>query len=77
MLGVLFTQDSDAEGLLCSASSGSEPSLFFSNYLFGLGLNLLGFKLIAANLQHDFAPLTNEADGSVVRQSCRIPFFEC
>ena len=41
------------------------------------GLNLLGFKLIAANLQHDFAPLTNEADGSVVRQSCRIPFFEC
>ena len=33
MLEVLFTQDSKVEDLFCGASSGSEPSLFFSNYL--------------------------------------------
>ena len=32
MLEVLFTQDSKVEDLFCGASSGSEPSLFFSNY---------------------------------------------
>ena len=37
VLQVLFTQDSEVEDLFCGASSGSEPSLFFSNYLFSLG----------------------------------------
>ena len=37
MLEVLFTQDSKVEDLFCGASSGSEPSLFFSNYFFSLG----------------------------------------
>ena len=37
MLEVLFTQDSRVEGLFSGAPSGSEPSLFFSSYLFGLG----------------------------------------
>ena len=37
MLEVLFTQDSKAEDLFCGAPSGSEPDLFFSNYLFSLG----------------------------------------
>ena len=37
MLEVLFTQDSEVEDLFCGASYGSEPSLFFSNYLFSLG----------------------------------------
>ena len=32
-----LTRDSEAEDLFCCASSGSEPGLFFSNYLFGLG----------------------------------------
>ena len=50
VLGVLFTQDSEVEDLFCGASSGSEPSLFFSNYLFSLG-----FKPIQDNFQHDFA----------------------
>ena len=36
MLEVLFTQDSKVEDLFCGASSGSEPSLFFSNYFFSL-----------------------------------------
>ena len=36
ILGVLFTQASTVEDLFCSASSGSGPSLFFSNYFFGL-----------------------------------------
>ena len=47
MFEVLFTQDSKVEDLFCGASSGSEPSLFSSNYLFSLG-----FKPI----QDDFQP---------------------
>ena len=50
VLEVPFTQDSEVEDLFCGASSGSEPSLFFSNYFFGLG-----FKPIQDNFQHDFA----------------------
>ena len=33
---LLFRQDFDVEDLFCGAPSGSEPSLFFSNYLTGL-----------------------------------------
>ena len=47
---VVFTQDSEVEDLFCGASSGSEPSLFFSNYFFSLG-----FKPIQDNFQNDFA----------------------
>ena len=50
MLEVLFTQDSKVEDLFCGASSGSKPSLFFSNYFFSLG-----FKPIQDAFQHDFA----------------------
>ena len=50
VLEVLFTQDSEFEDLFCGASSGSEPSLFFSNYFLSLG-----FKPIQDNFQHDFA----------------------
>ena len=50
VLEVLFTQDSEVEDLFCGASSGSVPSLFFSNYFFNLG-----FKPIQDNFQHDFA----------------------
>ena len=50
VLEVLFTQDSEVEDLFCGASSGSELSLFFSNYFFSLG-----FKPIQDNFQHDFA----------------------
>ena len=56
MLEVLFTQDSKVEDLFCGASSGSEPSLFFSNYFFSLGL-----KPIQDDFQHDFARMTDEA----------------
>ena len=38
VLEVLFTQYSKVEDLFCGAPSGFEPSLFFSNYLFDLGL---------------------------------------
>ena len=41
------------EYLFCCASSASEPSLFFSDYRFGLG-----FKPVQDNLKH--------ADGFVV-----------
>ena len=50
VLEVLLTQDSGVVDLFCGASSGSEPSLFFSNYFFSLG-----FKPIQDNFKHDFA----------------------
>ena len=37
MLKGLFTQDFKVEDLSCGASTGSEPSLFFSNYFFSWG----------------------------------------
>ena len=61
MFQVLYTQDSKVEYLFCGALSGCEPSLFFSNFLFSLG-----FKPIQDDLQHGFAPMTDEAYSSVV-----------
>ena len=73
MLEVLFTQDSKVEDLFCGACSGSEPSLFFSNYFFRLG-----FKPIQEDFQHDFARMTFEADGSVVLTELQVALFrEC
>ena len=73
MLGVLFTQDSKVEDLFCGASSGSEPSLFFSNYFFSLG-----FKPIQDDFQHDFARMPDEADSSVILAELQVAFFrEC
>ena len=60
MLGVLFTLDSKVEDLLCGAPSGSEPGLFFGNYLF-----CLGFKPVQDDFQHDFARMNDAADSSV------------
>ena len=37
MLEILFKQDCTVEDLFCGAPSGSESSLFFSNYLFSMG----------------------------------------
>ena len=69
----LFTQDSKVEDLFCGASSGSEPSLFFSNYFFSLG-----FKPIQADFKHDFARMTDEADSSVVLAELQVAHFrEC
>ena len=50
VLEEFFTQDSEVEDLFCGASSGSESTLFFSDYFFSLG-----FKPIQDNFQHDFA----------------------
>ena len=46
---VLFIQDLKVEDLFYGAPSGSEPNLFFSNYLTGLGL-----KPVQDDFQHDF-----------------------
>ena len=73
MLDVLFTQDSKVEELFCGASSGFEPSLFFSNYFFSLG-----FKPIQDDVQHDFAQMTDEAESSVVLAKLQVALFrEC
>ena len=61
MFEVLFIQDSKVEDLFCGASSGSEPSLFFSNYLISLE-----FKPFHDDFQHDFARMTDEAGSSIV-----------
>ena len=37
-VGGRFSIDSEAEDLFCGTSTGSEPSPFFSNYLFSLGV---------------------------------------
>ena len=57
MLEVFFRQDYKLEDLICRASFGSEPGLFFSNYLFNLGL-----KPFQDDFQHDFARMTLEAE---------------
>ena len=73
ILEVLFTQDCKVEDLFCGASSGSEPSLFFSNYFFSLG-----FQPIQDDFQHDFARMTDEADSSVVLAELQVALFrEC
>ena len=73
MLEVLFTQDFKVEDLFCSASSGSESSLFFSNYFL-----CLGFKHIQDDFQHDCARMTDEADSSVVLAELQVALFrEC
>ena len=73
MLEVLFTQDSKVEDLFCGASSGSEPSMFFSNYFFSLW-----FKPIQDDFQHEFARTTDEADSSVVLAELQVALFrEC
>ena len=68
MLEVLFTQDSKVEDLFCGASSGSEPSLLFRNYLFSLGFKSRkeNPQPIQDDFQHDIARMTDGADSSVV-----------
>ena len=61
MLEVLFIHKSEVEDMFHFVPSGSEPGQLLSSYLFGLG-----FKHIQNNFQHDFARVTDEADGSVV-----------
>ena len=61
MLEVLLTQDSEVEDLSYGSPSGSETSLFFSNYLFSLR-----FKPIQDDFQYDFVRMTDEAGSSVV-----------
>ena len=70
MLEVLFTQDSKVEDLFCGVPSGSEPSLFFSNYLISLG-----FMPIQDDFQHDSARMTDEADSSVVLAELYVALF--
>ena len=73
MLEVLFTQDFKVDDFFCGASSGSEPSLFFSIYFFSLG-----FKPIQGDFQHDFARMTDEGDSSVVLAEQQVALFrEC
>ena len=64
----LFTQDSKVQDLFCGAPSDSEPSLFFRNYLFGLGYSeiISSAWSIQDDFQHDFARMTDRTDSSIV-----------
>ena len=57
MLEALFTQNSKIDDLSCGAPFGSEPGLFFSNYV-----SCMGFKPVQDDFQHNFAWMTDEAD---------------
>ena len=70
MLEVLFPQDSKVEDLFCCASSGPEPSLFFSCYFFSLV-----FMPVQDDFQHDFARMTDEADSAVVLSKLQVALF--
>ena len=70
MLEVLFTQDSKVKDLFFCAFSGSEPSLFFTNYFFSLR-----FNPFQDDFQHGFARMTNEADSSVVLTELQVALF--
>ena len=70
MFEVLFTQYSKVEDQFRGASSGSEPSLLFSNYFFSLG-----FKPLQDDFQHDFARMTDEADSSLVWAELQVAFL--
>ena len=59
MLEVLFIQDSTVDGLFCGDLSGSEPSLFFGNDLFGFG-----FKSVQDDFQHGLTRISYEAYSS-------------
>ena len=73
MLETIFKQDSKVEDLFCGASSGSEPSLFFSNYFFSFR-----FKTIQDAFQPYIARLTDEANSSVVLAEQEVALFrEC
>ena len=71
ILEVRFTEDSKVEDLFCGACSGSEHSLFFSNYFFSLG-----YKPIQDDFQHDFARMTDEADSSVFLAELQVALFK-
>ena len=61
ILPMLEVKGSEVEDRFYAAPAGPEPSLLFSNYLFGLG-----FKPLDNDFQHNFARMTDETDSSVV-----------
>ena len=60
MMEVRFTKDSKAEDLFCGTPLGSNPSLFFSDDLFGLN-----FNPVQDDFQQDFTRMTDMANSSV------------
>ena len=55
--------------MLCGAPSCSEACLFFSDDL------RLWLQSVQYDLQHDFASVTDEADGSVVLALLQVAFL--
>ena len=53
MLEILFIQNSRIEGLFCGAPSSSEPSLFFQQISFGLGMTIQRMTILQP-IQNDF-----------------------
>ena len=62
VLEVLLAQYPKVADLLCCAASWSEACLFLSDDLFRLRL-----QSVQQDCQHNFARVTDEADGTIVR----------
>ena len=69
---LMLEELSEVEDLFLGAFSGSEPSLFFNNYLLSLG-----FKHIRDEFQHDIARVTDEAGGSVIFVELYAAYLWC
>ena len=67
-LAVLFTKDSKVEDLFCGASTGSEPSQFFSNYFFSMG-----FKPIQDNFHMNSCRIFHNIDLIIYKYCMTIP----
>ena len=70
VLEIFLTENSWAKDLLCGVPSCSEACLFFNDDLFRLWLQSVQYYL-----QHDFAWVTDEADGSVVLALLQVAFL--
>ena len=70
VLEIFLTEDSWVEDLLCGAPTCTDACKFFSDDLLRLWLQSVQY-----DLQHVFARLTDEADGSVVLALLQVVFL--
>ena len=70
VLEMFLTENAWVEDLLCGTPSCSEACLFFSDDLLGVWLQSVQY-----DLQHDFAWVIDEADGSVVLTLLQVVFL--
>ena len=70
MLTILFTYEPQVEYLLSSASSNSEPCLFFSNDVF-----CHRFQSVQDYSEHHFARVADKANSSIILTLLKVSFL--